>query len=175
MVSAFWVLGICLIIIQTTILPFLPIWVGRPDFVFILIAFTAYRFAWVPGILLVFTLGWVMDVVASIVMGFYPLMCLLTFTGLKLLTNKSPVKEATYQIPLLGLSYFLVQMFYYFIYSLTLPELLLEWSWGQTIQRTGLVVVSAIPLFVLFNSFYEYLRKRSMRGKPPRRRPRQPV
>lgn len=172
LVFVFWVLGIALIVMQTSLLPMFPTWAGPPDFVFILITFMAYRFAWIPGILLVFSLGWVMDVIASIHLGFYPLVCLITFTVLKTLTNKSPIKEVTYQIPLVGLSYFLVQMFYFFAYSITLPEMLPEWSWGKTIQRTILVIVSAIPLFLLFNTFYEYLLKRSLRAKPMRRRSR---
>jgi rod shape-determining protein MreD len=153
----------------------LPLWLGRPDFVFILVTFIAYRFAWIPGIVLVFTLAWIMDVVAGIYLGSYPLLCLLTFTGLKLLTNKSPIKESTYQIPLVGLSYFLGQMFIYFIYSLSLPEDLQEWSWGLTLQRTALLVVAAIPLFLLFSSLYEYLQKRRLRARPLRRRPRKPM
>lgn len=173
LVFSFWTLGIALIVAQTTLLQFFPMWVGRPDFVFILVTFIAYRFAWVPGIIVVFTLGWVLDVVAGIHLGFYPLMCLLTFTALKLLTNKNPIKESTYQIPLIGVSYFLMQMFFYFVYSLVLPEILPEWSWGATLRRTGLLVVAAIPLFILFNSLYEYLEKRRLRAKPLRRRPRQ--
>lgn len=172
LVLTFWVLGIFLIVVQTSFLPAFPTWTGPPDFLFILITFIAYRFAWIPGILLVSSLGWVMDVIASIHLGFYPLVCLVTFSTLKVLTNKSPVKEVTYQIPLVGLSYFLVQMLYYFAYSVTLPEMLPEWSWGQTAQRTALVIFSAIPLFLLFNSLYENLRKRSLRAKPPRRRSR---
>jgi rod shape-determining protein MreD len=172
---SFWVIGIALIVVQTTLLQSLPLWLGRPDFVFILVAFTAYRFAWIPGIALVFSLGWIMDVVVGIHLGFYPLICLITFTSLKLLTYKSPIRASTYQIPLLGLSYFLIQMFLYFAYSLTLPEDLPEWSWGITLQRTGLVVAAAIPLFILFSSLYEYLQKRRLRAKPLRRRPRKPM
>ena len=130
LVFSFWLLGIVLIVVQTTLLQSLPLWLGRPDFVFILVAFIAYRFAWIPGIALVFTLAWIMDVVVGIHLGFYPLMCLLTFTALKFLTNKSPIKESTYQIPLVGLSYFLIQMFLYFSYSLTLPNIIrpaLDW------------------------------------------------
>ncbi len=172
LVISFWTLGIVLIVAQTTLLPFLPLWISRPDFVFILVAFIAYRFAWIPGIVVVFSLGWVVDVVAGIYLGFYPLMCLLTFTALKLLANKNPIKESTYQIPLVGVSYFLMQMLFYFVYSLALPEVLPEWSWGVTLQRTALVVVSAIPLFLLFNSLYESIEKRRLRVKPPRRRTR---
>ncbi|BHH84345.1 rod shape-determining protein MreD [Desulforhopalus sp. 52FAK] len=170
MVLIFWLLGVLLIVLQTTLLQYLPLWLGRPDFIFIFVAFVAYRFAWIPGIFLVFTLGWILDVVAGIQLGIYPLMCLLTLTGLKLLTNKSPVKEATYQIPLVGMSYFLVQMFMYFLCSLSSPDLVPEWSWGVTLQRTALVTVSAIPMFLLCNSLYEHLLKRQLRGKPPRRR-----
>ncbi len=170
---SFWMLGIALIVTQTTLMQLFPLWFGKPDFVFILVAFAGYRFAWIPGILLVFSLGWVVDVVAGIYLGFYPLLCLLTFTILKLLTNNSPVKESTYQIPLVGASYFLMQMFFYFVYSLTLPEELPEWSWGVTTQRTALIVISAAPLFLLFNSLFEYMKKRRKRSIPPRRRPRQ--
>ena len=172
LVFSFWLLGIALIVIQTTLLQSLPLWLGRPDFVFILVAFIAYRFAWIPGIALVFTLAWIMDVVVGIHLGFYPLMCLLTFTALKLLSSKSPVKESTYQIPLVGLSYFLIQIFLYFSYSMTLPEDLPEWSWGLTLQRTALLVAAAVPLFLLFSSLYDYLHKRRLRAKPHRRRPR---
>lgn len=171
----FWLLGIALIVVQTTVLQSLPLWLGRPDFVFILVAFIAYRFAWIPGIVLVFSLAWIIDVVAGVSLGLYPLMCLLTFSALKLLTNKSVIKESTYQIPLVGLSYFLVQMFLYFISSLALTEDVQEWSWGLTLQRTGLLVVVAIPLFLLFSSLHEYLQKRRLRAKPLRRRPRKPV
>jgi rod shape-determining protein MreD len=169
---SFWVLGIAIIVAQTTLLQLFPLWLGRPDFVFILVAFAGYRFAWIPGIILVFALGWIMDIVTGIHLGFYPLLCLITFSVLKVLTSNSPVKESTYQIPLVGASYFLMQMFFYFVYSLTLPEELPEWSWGVTTQRTALVVVSAAPLFLLFNSLFEYVQKRRMQSGPPRRRSR---
>lgn len=169
---SFWLVGVCLIIFQTTLLQSLPSWIGRPDFLFVFVAFLAYRFAWIPGITLVFSLSWIMDVVAGIHLGFYPLICLLTFVGLKTLTNQSPVKEATYQIPLVGVSFFLMQMFLYFIYSLSWPEIVPGWSWSATLQRTIIIMVSAIPLFIVCNSLMEYLRRRQLRAKPPRRRQR---
>jgi rod shape-determining protein MreD len=170
LVFSFWALGIILIVAQTTLLEYLPLWLGRPDLIFVMVAFIAYRFAWIPGIVLVFALSWVLDVVAGIYLGLYPLVCLLTFTALKTLTNKSPVKESTYQIPLVGLSYFLMQILFYLINSLLLPDMLPEWSWPGALQRTILVVLSAIPLFILFNRLHEYVIKRRLRGKPPRRR-----
>jgi len=175
LVFSFWALGIMLIIAQTTLLEYLPLWLGRPDLIFVMVAFIAYRFAWIPGIVLVFALSWVLDVVAGIYLGLYPLVCILTFTALKTLTNKSPVKESTYQIPLVGLSYFLMQILFYLINSLLLPDMLPEWSWPGALQRTILVVLSAIPLFILFNRLYEYVIKRRLHGKPPRRRPQRAI
>lgn len=167
---AFFLLGVTLIVFQTTLLQVLPAWVGRPDFLYIFVGFLAYRFAWIPGLFLTFSLSWIMDVVAGINLGFYPLVCLLTFVALKTLTNRSPVKEATYQIPLIGACFFLMQMFLFLVYSLSGPQVLMEWSWGATVRRTALILVSAIPLFILCNSFLVYLRKRQMKGRPPRRR-----
>jgi rod shape-determining protein MreD len=171
---SFWLIGIALIVMQTTLLQHLPVWFGRPDFIFVLITFCGYRFAWIPGIILVFSLGWVMDVIVGINPGFYSLMYLITFTALKLLTDKSPIKESTYQIPLVGFAYFFSQMFFNFIYSFILPEDLPEWSWGVSLQRTILVVVTAIPLFILFNRLYEGILQHRLRSKSPRRHRRRP-
>jgi rod shape-determining protein MreD len=167
---AFWVIGIALIVAQTTLLQFLPDWLGRPDFLYIFIAFLAYRFVWVSGILLVFSLGWVMDVVTSIQLGYYPLVCLITFAVLKLLSDNKALKETTYQIPLVGISYFFVQMLLHFSYSVVSPENLPEWSWGRTLQQTALLMVSAIPIFVLCNSFFEYLERRLRMARKTKRR-----
>ncbi len=172
---AFWLLGIALIVAQTTFLQYLPMWLVRPDFVFILVSFIAYRFAWVPGVLLAFFLGWTIDVVAGIHLGIYPLSCLIVFAILKVVTSRRLIKESTYQIPLVGLCYFLMQIFFYFAHTVLLPEEIPEWSWVVAVQRTALVVFSAIPLFVLFNSLYEYIKKSRLRGKAPRRRPPKPV
>lgn len=173
LVLSFWALGMALIVVQTTLLEHLPLWFGRPDFVFIVVAFAAYRFAWIPGIVVVFALGWVLDVVAGIYLGLYPLIYLLLYAALKVLNDRIPVKESTYQIPLVGVSHLLLQMFFFFAYSVILPETVPEWSWFRTLERTVLVVVAAIPLFVVFNRLHEYILKRPLRGKPTRRRPRQ--
>lgn len=174
-VVVFWAIGVFLIVAQTTLLEYLPQWLGRPDLLFVLVAFLAYRFAWIPGIIVVFSLSWVVDVVAGIYLGLYPLACLAVFTALKTVSSKSPVKESTYRIPLVGVGYFLTQIFFYFVNSLLLPDILPEWSWSGALQRTILVVLSAIPLFVLFDRLNEHLLKRRLRGKAPRRRPPRPV
>lgn len=167
----FFVLGVILIVLQTTLLQFAPEGFGRPDFIFLLVAFSAYRFAWLPGIFLTFTLGWIFDVLVGLYLGIYPLECLLVFAGLKLITTNSPVKESAYQIPLVGISYFVMHLLVYFLTSFTLPDALPEWSWPRIIQDTLLLVAAAIPCFLLFNSLYEYIRKRALSSRRIRRRP----
>lgn len=168
---AFWVLGICIIVVQTTLLQYLHPWLGRPDFLFIFIAFIAYRFVWISGILLVFSLGWIMDVVTGIQLGYYPLVCLVTFAILKSLSDNRLLKETAYQVPLVGLSYFIVCTLLHFSYSVVSSESLPEWSWGETLRQTALLTVSVIPIFVLCNSFFEYLERRRRKAKRNRRRP----
>ena len=166
LVFAFWVLGVALIVAQTTFLQYLPLWLVRPDFVFILVTFIAYRFAWIPGLVLVFSLG--MDnrcCGRHLSRHLPPRPAWSSLPSSKELPTKRLIKESTYQIPLVGLCYFLMQIFFYFIYSVLLPEELPEWSWVVACQRTSLVVFSAIPLFMLFNSLYEYIQKRRLRGK----------
>ena len=89
----YFFLGILLIVLETTLLQSFPAWIGRPDFVYILVAFTAYRFAWIPGLLLTFSLGWMMDALTGINLGVYPLECLAVFASLKALTTNNPLRE----------------------------------------------------------------------------------
>ncbi len=167
---SFFVLGIVLIVLETTLLQSFPLWIGRPDFVYILVAFTAYRFAWLPGLLMTFSLGWIMDSLTGVNLGVYPLECLAVFACLKALTTNNPLRASTYQIPLVGLSYFFVQLVTYFLYSFTLPDFLPEWSWGRIFGETGILMVATIPCFLLLKALSEYLQKRKTHPRPLRRR-----
>ena len=122
-VTIFLLIGIFLIVMQTTILQVLPAWFGFPDFVFILIAFLAFRFDWLSGCLLAFMLGWMMDVVSSIYLGMFVVKYLIVFFVLNMLTQNSPVKEAAYQVPLVGISYFLIQCGFYAALTLAAADL----------------------------------------------------
>lgn len=167
--TVFLLLGIFLVVLQTTLLQLLPGNFARPDLVYLLVAFAAYRLPWIPGILLAFTVGWVLDVLVGINLGIYPLEFLFVFVSLKIVTVNSPVKEGVYQIPMVGVSYFLLQMLGYFFASLTLDHALPVWSWGKVVKETLLLVLAAIPSFLLFNSLYEYLQRRGARSRPARR------
>ncbi len=169
MVGFFLVLSVLIIVAQTTILQLFPDWLGRPDFLYIIVVFSAYRFSWVNGLLFVFVVGWMLDVVSGIQLGINPLQNIIVFASLKLLTENSPLKEAAYQIPLVGVSYFLIQMGFYFLYALLMPGTLPEWSWSRIIQETIILIVAAIPAFVVFNYFYEFFSTRRVIHKVMRK------
>lgn len=166
----FLLLGVALVVVQTTVMQLLPGSFTKPDLIFLLVAFCAYKFAWIPGILLSFIVGWILDVLVGIHLGIYPLEFLFCFICLKLVKTHSPVKESVYQIPLIGVSYFLLQMARYFFGTLTLEYTLPVWSWGEVVKETLLLVLAAIPCFLLFNSLHEYLLRRKARSRPATRK-----
>ena len=166
----FLLVGTLLIVVQTTILQILPSWLGFPDFVFILIAFAAFRFDWLPGCILSFSLGWMMDVVTGIYLGMYVVKYLIVFFGLKLLSQNSPVKEAAYQVPLVGGSYFLVQLGFYAALTMAATDLVSPWSWNRAGRETIILMIATVPCFLLLNSLYEYLLRRSAVPRVARRR-----
>ncbi len=170
----FWLIGVATIIIQTSLFPDLPKWFNRPDFLFILLVFVAYRFAWIPGIIVVFSLSWIMDVVTGTYLGFYPLVCLLLFTVLKGSTYGNPVKESTYQIPLLGIVWLAGQFLQHIIFSFGLDQIMPDWQWGEQIFNVILMMIVAIPLFALYNALFMFLVKRRQLKKAYRRTPGKP-
>ena len=170
LVGFFIFLSILIIVAQTTLLQLLPGWLGRPDFLYIIVVFAAYRFNWIYGLLFVFVIGWMLDVVSGIQLGINPLQNIIVFSALKLITENSPLKESAYQVPLVGISYFLVQIGFYFLFMVFLPGSLPEWSWSRMIQETIILIVATIPAFVVLNYFYEFLNQRRVIHKVMRRR-----
>ena len=166
----FLILGVFLIVAQTTFFPLLPGALGHPDFLYIIIVFAAYRFGWGTGLLYVYVLGWMMDVVSGIHLGLYPLENIIVFSSLKLLTENSPLKENTYQLPLVGVSYFFVQMVFYFLYSMIMPETLPPWSWNRMVQETFILLLATIPAFLLLNAVYEYFDRQRVIHRVMRKR-----
>ena len=158
--AVFFLLGTLLIVAETSLFHLFPDFLGRPDLLFIVIVFTAYRFRWGSGLLYVYSLGWMMDVVSGIHPGIYPLHNIFVFSALKILTENSPLKENTYQVPLVAFSYFLMQMLMFFLYSMLAPETLPPWSWNRVIQETIILLLATIPIFILLNSLYEFFSKR---------------
>ncbi|MBL4903440.1 MAG: rod shape-determining protein MreD [Desulfocapsa sp.] len=165
----FLFLGFILIAIQTTVFHYFPHWLGRPDLAFILLVFSAYKFSWFPGLLLAFLLGWLMDVSSGVFPGTYPLLVLLVFSIVKFLCQNSSVKETAFQIPLVGVSYFIVQCIFYLFFSLTQPGALPPWSWARVVQETLILLVASIPCFIFFSWVYEKIVTRRRASKSLKR------
>lgn len=165
----FLLLGVFLLVAETSFLQFFPHWLGQPDLVFILLVFTAYKFDWFRGLMIAFLLGWMTDVVSGLFLGTYLLVAVLLFTIVKFLSQNNPVKETAYQIPLVGISYFVVQCVFYLLFSMAQPGSLPSWSWIRVVQETLIVVVAAIPCFVFLNWLYEKLKIRRITARSMRR------
>ncbi len=153
----FSLIGVAVIVFQSTLAPIFPEWFASPDFLFVLVAFAAYTFSWVNGLIFVFVLGWLVDSVASIYLVVFPLQYALVFSLLKLACEKSPLKEVTYQIPLVAVSYFVSKIAFYALFAFILPGTLSAISWMNVLQETVILVVATVPMFLLFSRIYEYL------------------
>ncbi len=153
----FSLIGAAIIVIQSTLLPAFPEWLARPDLLFVLVSFVAYTFSWVNGLVFVFILGWLVDSVSGIYLGVFPLQYVLVFSLLKIVCEKSPLKEVAYQIPLVAVSYFVSKIAFYVLFAFILPETLSEISWMKVIQETIILVVVTVPMFLFFSRLYEYL------------------
>jgi rod shape-determining protein MreD len=149
-VVAYTLLGVFLVVLQTTILMVNPLWVGAPDLYYILVAYLAYRMDILRGLIILFPLSWAMDVLSGVVLGTYPALCIIAFVLLKVTAVKMPVRESLYQIPFIGVSYLVVSKFVYMILSFLEPGVLAPWSWPTVLLRVALLVVLAFPLFRLF-------------------------
>lgn len=157
---SFIIIAVALVAFQTTVLRAVSSWLGAPDLVFILVSFVAYRFALLKGLGLVFILGWMMDVVSGIYLGTYLLQYLLYFMLLHTLATNSSIKASAYQVPLVGVSYFVIQFVLYFVLSLMVEDGLPLWSWSRVLRETILLTVATIPCFLLLNSCNEFILKR---------------
>lgn len=159
-VLVFFILELLLVLVQTTLTPFLPQAFGQPHLIFILVAFISYRFNWLSGIWLIFIMGWMLDVVSSLYMGVYPVHFLIVFVILKLIASNSPLKEDTYQIPLTAVLYLGSQLILSFLFSQLMSSPQPLWSWVEIVQDTIVLLIATIPCFLFFSLLFERFSKR---------------
>jgi len=156
LVLVFFVLELFLVSVQTTLLPFFPQSLGKPDLIFILVAFIGYRFNWLSGLTLIFLIGWMLDVVSSLYIGIYPIQYFSVFIIIRLVAINNPLKEEAYQIPLTALLYLVSQIVLYFFFSQFTPESQSLWLWSETIQDSIVLLIATVPCFLFFNHLFEY-------------------
>lgn len=160
---AFILVGLLLIVLQTSVLTLNPVWVASPDLYYILVAYLAYRFDLLRSLIILFPLSWIMDIFSGVIIGTYPVICFGTFILLKVIDTKVPVRESLYQVPLVGVSYLLVHRVVYTFFSFFLPDSVPPWSWSEMFVRVFLLILFAFPLFRIL----EYINQRLQRNTIP--------
>jgi len=152
-VIGFFSLGLLLIGLQTTLFMLNPLWSAAPDFYFVLVAYLAYRHDLLRSLIILFPLSMIFDVLSGLLLGMYPALFILGFLMLKFMASHLPVRESLYQIPMIGVSYLLVNWLVYVFMSFAASSVLVPWSWPLMLMRAGLVVLFAFPLFRFFEFF----------------------
>jgi rod shape-determining protein MreD len=155
-VVVFFLIGIFLIVLQTTVFMFTPLWLAAPDLYFIMVAYLAYRFDLLRSLIIIFLLSWYFDIISGTIMGTYPVMCLGAFFLLKFVSVKTVIRESLYQIPLACVCFLFVSWIMHIILTFFIQDALVPWSWPIMLVRAGLLFLFSFPLF----RFFEYMNKK---------------
>ena len=156
LVVSFILLGVLLIIVQTTVCMPSPVWLVAPDFYFILVGYLAYRLDLVRSLIILFPLGCCLDVLSGTVLGTYSILCYSSYFLIRFISGKIPVNESLYQIPLIATSFLVVSWCVHSLLQFIASGALLEWSWWKMLVRAVLIAVFTYPFFRLFDVVKKY-------------------
>jgi rod shape-determining protein MreD len=162
---SFFVFGLLLFVMQTTLFSLLPAWLGQPDLIFLFIVFLAFRFDVIKGAVLVFFIGLLMDLFSGVFLGIYPTIYLLVFFIL-MIVSKHIANESTFQAPLAIISYLLSASCIFVISTMLAPEAIIEWSWRTMLLQVIMLLVVAIPFFSLCDRFLTFCTKKMVNWRP---------
>lgn len=160
-------LGIFLIVLQTTILQFLPAWLGKPDIIFLLVVYLACQADMLRGAFVILVLGFFMDVFSGIFLGLYPVIYLLVFAFIKGISRQIAINEFAYQVPLAVLCYLFVGMGMFVLSFFLAPDSQPQWSWGLMLLQLFIVAVIGAPVFGIFDSILNFYRSSLAAGRFP--------
>ena len=124
-VVSFILLGVLLVIVQTTLCMPSPVWWLAPDFSYVLVGYLAYRLDLVRSVIILFPLGCTLDVLSGTVLGLHSLLCYGGYFLLRFVSGKLPVLESLYQIPLVATSFLAVNWCAHVVITAVDEELLL--------------------------------------------------
>ncbi|MCF6290085.1 MAG: rod shape-determining protein MreD [Desulfobacterales bacterium] len=150
-VLVFLLIGVLLLVIQTSLLPVLPTWLGRPEFTFLLIVFIPSRLDLVRGAVVVFFIGLLTDIFSGIFLGLYPITYLLIFFTLKTLYRYMAINDSLYRAPVAAAAYLLGSGLMFVAATVFGPGGSPEWSWGPLLLQTLMIAILAMPCFTLFD------------------------
>ena len=166
-VAIFLILGILILVLQTTFLQLLPVWLGKPDILFLLIVHISCQSEIFRGALVVLLLGLLMDVFSGVFLGLYPVIYLLVFAFIKGISRRVAINEFAYQVPLALISYLFVSIgIFLFSYSLA-PDTPPQWLWGAIVLQLLMLAVIGSPVVVLFDAITNFYRSTSASGRLP--------
>ena len=163
----FLILGILILLLQTTFLQLMPAWLGKPDIIFLLIVYISCKSDILRGLVVVLLLGLLMDVFSGVFLGLYPVIYLLVFAFIKGISRRVAINEFAYQVPLAVISYLFVSTgMFLFSFSLA-PDTPPQWSWGTIILQLLMLTVIGAPVFGIFDSIMNFYRSTSASGRLP--------
>ncbi|MBM9535970.1 hypothetical protein [Desulfobulbus alkaliphilus] len=156
-------IGVFLVLFQTTVFMPTPVWLFAPDLYYILVAYLAYRLDLLRSLFVLLPLGCVLDVLSGTVVGMYSFLCLCGYFSIRAVVDRLPVNESLYQIPLVGMSFLAVSWCVFFLLRFFETGEQVVWSWWQMLVRAALVVAFTYPLFLGF----EMVKKNAQRSIVP--------
>ncbi len=159
-VIIFFILGIFLLVLQTSFLTSLPDWMGRPDPLFVLIVFVTVRLKPPSAPILLLLLGLIMDIFSGIFLGIYPIVYILLFFLLFSLTQRLFLYEAVHQIPLVLTCYLLVNGLLFSVATFLAPENALVWQWKKVLLQMFMLALMTLPLFSFFDSLDRWVTRK---------------
>lgn len=157
---SFTAVGLLLVVMQTTLFMPSPLWIASPDLYYILVGYLAYNFSFLRGIAVLLPVSMVLDVYSGTIIGMYPALCYLGYFLLKFMVAKMPVRKSLYQLPLVALSYLLVNWTLLLLLDFFQPRVVPSWEWFPLLIRVFLIYIFSFPLF----RFFTFLDKK-LRGK----------
>ena len=157
---SFIAVGLLLVVLQSTLFMPSPLWIASPDLYYILVGYLAYNFTFLRGIAVLVPVSMVLDVYSGTIIGMYPALCYLGYFLLKFMVAKMPVRKSLYQLPLVALSYLVVNWTLLLLLDFFQPQVIASWEWFPILLRVLLIYLFSFPLF----RFFTFLDKK-LRGK----------
>jgi rod shape-determining protein MreD len=161
----FLILGILILVLQTTFLQLLPAWLGKPDILFLLIVYVACQADILRGAFIVLLLGVLMDAFSGVFLGLYPVIYLLVFAFIKGISRQIAINEFAYQVPLAVISYLFVSIGMFLFAFFLAPDSPPQWSWGVILLQLLILAVIGTPIFGIFDSITNFYRSSSASGR----------
>ena len=165
LITIFLILGILILVLQTTFLQLLPPWLGKPDILFLLIVYIACQADILRGAIIGVLLGLLMDAFSGVFLGLYPVIYLLVFAFIKGISRQISINEFAYQIPLAVISYLFVAIGMFLFSFFLAPDSPPQWSWGIILLQLLILAVIGTPVLGIFDSIMNFYRSSSASGR----------